>query len=127
MPNFDGMDYQPDPAPRARAVEDKAEDFDGVTELRVICDPDCPQQVKDILTDVFPTWLDLFQMKSREYGDAAFDLGPRAQFVDMNRKFVKLRRALWEGKELTTESIDEILLDLIGHAFLTLEMRRRER
>jgi hypothetical protein len=88
-----------------------------------------PKQVRDILRHHMPIWLDLFQMKSREYGDAAFELGARAQFVDMNRKMVKLRQAIWEGREdaLTTESVEEILLDLIGHCFLTLEMRRRER
>lgn len=86
-----------------------------------------PEQVKDIIVYVLPVWLDLFQLKSREYGDAAFELGPRAQFVDMNRKFVKLKRALWEGEQLTTESIDEILLDLMGHCALALEMRRRDR
>lgn len=92
----------------------------------ILVHPGAPSQVVDILRNHLPVWLDLFQMKSREYGEAAFELGAKAQFVDMNRKFVKLKAGLWEDKELTTEGIDEILLDLIGHCFLTLEMRRRE-
>lgn len=105
---------------------DENDRANGAAALTIWYNADCPQQVKDIIDEHMPVWLDLFQMKSREYGEAAFELGAKAQFVDMNRKFVKLKAALWEEKELTTEGIDEILLDLIGHCFLTLEMRRRE-
>lgn len=124
IPLYDRQDGTPR-AFMSRAAD--GSDFSGTPEINI--SNDCPQQVRDIIEHHLPVWLDLFQMKSREYGDAAFDLGARAQFVDMNRKFVKLRQGIWDGREdlLTTEGIDEILLDLIGHAFLTLEMRRRER
>ena len=42
---------------------------------------------------------------------------------------IKLRTGMWDGDEhlLTSESVDEILLDMIGHCFLTLRMRSRDR
>ena len=127
MPNFDSEgNYVRDSLARVRMHPFDCDNTDPGEQLfHITSDADAPQQVKDVLEHLLPIWLDLFQMKSREYGEAAHDLGPKAQFVDMSRKFVKLRRAMWEGQELTTEGVDEILLDLIGHCFLTLEMRRR--
>lgn len=75
-------------------------------------------------------WATLFAKKNGEYQDgngSAFTLGERGQFSDMYRKMIKLKAALWDGHEdqLSTESVEEILHDMIGHCFLTLEMRRR--
>src|SRR3546814_4262870 len=36
----------------------------------------------------------------------------------------KLKSALWDDKELKFEGADEIMMDLIGHLFLTLQMMR---
>lgn len=86
--------------------------------------------LRSIIEVHVPAWLDLFERKNREYGDgAAFDLGARGQFSDMYRKMLKLKRAMWDEDEsvLTTEGVDEILQDLIGHCFLTLNMRSRDR
>ena len=69
--------------------------------------------------------IDLFLRRNRDYGDAAEELGPKAQFVDMNRKFRKLKRGLWEGEELVGESTREICMDLIGHCLLTIDMLDR--
>jgi len=66
-------------------------------------------------------WLEEFARKARDYGDEdEFNLGLVGQYADMSRKFKKLRRAMFEGKELTGEQPDEILRDLIGHAWITL-------
>lgn len=83
-----------------------------------------------IMTHHLPNWAELFATKNGEYQDdlgSAFVLGEKGQFSDMWRKFMKLKRAMWEGNEesLVTEGVDEIILDLIGHCFLSLEMRRR--
>lgn len=81
----------------------------------------------DILQEFVPEFAGRFAAKSLHYGDASPDgLGPAGQFSDIWRKIVPLRRALWEGKELTQESPEEILFDLIGHCFLTIGMLRRE-
>jgi hypothetical protein len=86
-----------------------------------------PDQVQEMLGEDFPAFAKLFLTRSLEYGDAAFDLGPRGQFSDMYRKMIKLKIGMWEGREeqLTSETVDEILLDLIGHCFLSLQMRRK--
>ena len=88
-----------------------------------------PEQVIALIEQDLPEFLELFISKSREYGDDnKFVLGSRGQFADMWRKFGKLKTGMWDGKEsqLTSEGVDEILLDLIGHCFLTLQCRRAE-
>lgn len=86
-------------------------------------------ELHDILTVHLREFLDLFIRKNKEYGENAQTLGPRGQFSDMYRKMIKLRTGMWDGDEhlLTSESVDEILLDMIGHCFLTLRMRARDR
>jgi len=86
-------------------------------------------ELRAILTKHFPAWAELFARKNSEYGSgSAFDLGERGQFSDIYRKIIKLKRAMWDEDEsvLTTEGVDEIIMDLIGHCFLTLEMRARK-
>lgn len=87
--------------------------------------------LRNILFDRLPEFLDLFVAKNKEYGDNAETLGPRGQYADIHRKIAKLKTALWDDNEasLQFEGTDEILRDLIGHCFLTLQMRadaRRE-
>lgn len=86
-------------------------------------------ELRAIITEHLVNWADLFGRKNSEYGSgSAFDLGERGQFSDMYRKMIKLKRAMWDEDEsvLTTEGVDEIIMDLIGHCFLTLEMRARK-
>jgi hypothetical protein len=66
-----------------------------------------------------------FAEKSLDYKDGAQVLGIRGQFADMNRKWIKLRAALWDGQVLTGEPPDEILQDMIAHCLLTLDMWHR--
>lgn len=92
--------------------------------------PDDTRELREIITEHFPAWAELFASKNSEYGSgSAFELGQRGQFSDIYRKIIKLKRAMWDEDEsvLTTESVDEIIMDMIGHCFLTLEMRKRER
>lgn len=78
--------------------------------------------VRRELTDM----LTRFAEKSLDYKDGAQDLGIMGQFADINRKFIKLRRALWDGHVLVGEPVDEVLKDLIAHCFLTLDMLRSQ-
>jgi len=83
-------------------------------------------RAKVILEQLLPEFAGRFAQKSIHYGDANPDnLGPAGQFSDIWRKIGPLRRALWEGKELTQEDPETILFDLIGHCLLTIEMIRR--
>jgi hypothetical protein len=83
-----------------------------------------------ILTHVLPRVVELFLIKARDYTredgtNWSEILGEKAQFVDMWRKMGKLYNGLWEGRELDGESVEEILMDLVGHILLTLEKRTR--
>lgn len=85
------------------------------------------RQVKELVED-FEEFFRLFENRSREYGDHAFVLGSRGQFADMNRKMGKFKTAVWDGdhEALTSEGIHEVIMDMIGHCFLTLQCLRRE-
>lgn len=80
-----------------------------------------------IMRELVPDWLRQFGGKNKDYADGGEDtfhtadlLGARGQFADMWRKMGKLYRALWKGQEMRGEKSDEMVMDLIGHCFLTL-------
>lgn len=83
-----------------------------------------------LTTRLLPEFLAHFSAKNADYSDAEMEphrvLGKAGQFSDIWRKIWKLKKALWDGKELTQESTREILLDLIGHCFLTLALLEEE-
>lgn len=80
-----------------------------------------------ILATIIPEFVGKFVEASAHYGDTNADvLGIAGQFGDIWRKIGPLKRALWEGKQLTREQPREILMDLIGHALLTIEMLDRD-
>lgn len=82
------------------------------------------ESAKRILLDHFPEWAALFLAKNRHYGETANHLGIKGQFADINRKFWPLKAFLWDDKEPTpgSETPEVIILDLIGHLFLTLDL-----
>lgn len=74
--------------------------------------------------------MSVFAEKNADYGEPdGEDLGSRGQYADMHRKWKKLRRFLWDksGDQPVGETIEEILLDFIGHCALTIDFLRRER
>lgn len=80
-------------------------------------------QACQIVTEVLPGALELFLQKNRDYGDehvGIYRLGPKAQFIDIWRKVAKLKRSLWDGKQLQGEQPEEIFKDFVGHALLAL-------
>jgi len=82
---------------------------------------------RHILDQILPEFVGRFAVASLHYGDGNADnLGPAGQFADIWRKIGPLRRALWEGQDLTREEPEEICMDLIGHCLLTIGMLRRE-
>jgi hypothetical protein len=48
----------------------------------------------------------------------------KGQFADIWRKIGKLKTALWDGRpdQLVSEDVDEVIRDLIGHCFITLNL-----
>lgn len=84
-------------------------------------------QARYIITKLGPEWTERFIEANRHYGGGNADsLGVRGQFADIWRKIGPLKRALWEGEELTREQPREILMDLIGHCMLTIAMLDRQ-
>jgi hypothetical protein len=79
-----------------------------------------------IINNLLPEWWAQFKKKNNEYGTHDDDLGMRGQYADIHRKMKKLRNALWDGKPLTHEQPREVILDLIGHLFLTLAKGDRD-
>jgi hypothetical protein len=85
-------------------------------------------QFRRIMHVHLPAWARVFEAKNAEYGDNAQELGVPGQFADIWRKISKLRTAMWEGhpERLTSESTEQVIMDLIGHLFLTLDMLPEE-
>lgn len=75
---------------------------------------------------LLPEWEELFLQKNAGYGGMHGELGLRAQYVDIHRKAGKVRRALWEDEDIGPESVREVLMDLIGHCFLTIDLIDKE-
>lgn len=68
--------------------------------------------------------LALFLEKNRGYGNTSEHLGARGQYADMHRKMGKLKHTLWDGNPAVGESVEEMCMDLIGHAALTINFLR---
>lgn len=86
---------------------------------------------QDRLPALLQEWKGHQKWKSMDYNGSGIEnadvLGPRGQFADIWRKIWKLKKALWDGATLEGEQPREILLDLIGHCFLTIDMLDREK
>jgi hypothetical protein len=67
---------------------------------------------------LLPEWFDEFRIKNADYGDDSGKLGVMGGFTDLWRKIHKLKRSVWDGQELHGEQTREIVMDMIGHAFL---------
>ena len=85
------------------------------------------EQLDRICETHIPRFIELFSAKNEEYGENAFVLGVKGQYADMHRKFPKLKRALWDDEPLVHEPVEEVLMDLIGHCFLTLDLLAQEK
>lgn len=81
-------------------------------------------ELRNIATHLMPEFLHLFAQKNKDYGNNAQELGLRGQFADIWRKIAKLKKSMWDGEELLFEGTDEVIMDLIGHLFLSLNMLR---
>lgn len=96
--------------------------------IQVQVHDETPRQIDELLTNDFERFIQLFNERTIEYGDHAFLLGSRGQFADMSRKMGKLKTGIWDDNHgaLVSEGVEEVVLDMIGHCFLTLQCLRRE-
>lgn len=72
-----------------------------------------PSHAMPILDAILPKALELYLRKTKDYGGLSGGLGPKAPFVDMWRKILKLKRCMWDDEKLKFEQTDEIIMDLI--------------
>lgn len=82
---------------------------------------------RSIREDLAPSVMARFMDKAQDYRDAFAYLGARGQFSDMNRKFQKLKHAIWDGRPLVGEQPAEIIEDMIGHCYLLLYILEQEK
>ena len=124
----------PKPLPTGHLRVDRTSEFDTaagrVAEYNLRINWPGNEQAENILHNVLPRTLELFLLKCKDYStEDGFNwaevLGDKAQFVDLWRKIGKLYNGLWEGRDMEGESVEEIVMDLIGHSLLILEMRTR--
>lgn len=85
------------------------------------------QDIRRVVTnDISDEALDKWLEKNKDYGEQLFDFDVRAQALELNRKNGKVKDALWYGKPLQFEKLEEVLFDLIGHCFITIARLRLE-
>jgi hypothetical protein len=73
-----------------------------------------PDHAVDIIQEILPKALELYLRKTKDYGGLSGGLGPKAPFVDMWRKMIKLKKGLWDDEDLGFEQPEEIIKDFIG-------------
>ena len=81
---------------------------------------------RDIHERIFPEWSAKFLVKNAGYGATHALLGIKGCFPDLYRKVHKIKSAIWDGKDLVGEQPREILMDLIGHAFMIISLMDQE-
>ena len=92
-------------------------------DLIISLDDESP--VDSLLIQHLPHVVQMFRSKARDYGSGrhftADALGARGQFAEIWRKVGKLKRCMWDGKDMAYEQTDEILADLFGHIMLAID------
>lgn len=78
----------------------------------------------EIVSEIFPAVLALWLRKNEDYRGQQVFLGSKAQFADVNRKFWKLKNAMWDGIEPDFETVEQIAADMIGHLLMTIYFQR---
>lgn len=72
-----------------------------------------------IVREILPEILNRFLTKNKDYEHfPEADLGPKAHFVGIHRKFGKLRKGLWDEEPLEHEQLPEVIDDFVGHLLL---------
>ena len=72
--------------------------------------------------------------KSRAYGEGAIgQLGAKGEFVQIHRKYQRLKQILWEGYQdtefdkMNNDSLDDTILDLINYSIMMKYLLDKER
>lgn len=86
-------------------------------------EPPQTESGEHILEVLVPRWAEHFVAKNGDYGDQhRYALGPKAEWVGVDRKITKLEEAIWNEKQMNGEGVQEMLHDLIGQCFLILDL-----
>lgn len=68
-----------------------------------------------------PIAVQLWLMKNADYGSGHNEFGPKAQIIDIARKYKKLKSAVWDEQPLDNEGVTEVAMDMIGHLLLLID------
>jgi hypothetical protein len=82
-----------------------------------------PEEYYKMITVHAREAIEKFMNKAVNYPPEGFQfLGEKGQFSDIARKFFKLKKVIWDGEPLNTnsESIEEVIEDFIGHCLIML-------
>lgn len=83
-------------------------------------DTDLSNEGRYVIAQLMPEWEVYFRSKQLDYKNDGNTFGAKGIIPDIDRKAKKIRRAIWDGEHLVGEQPRELLLDLIGHCFLTI-------
>lgn len=145
VPGFDPLRdrSQDDKSPSVQDVENSLADAQSI-QIKIPWPEDYKmpgEQAARILGDILPGLLNHFLRKNQGYQlsgeNLAEILGAKGQWGDLFRKVMVTKAVLWDGQEalilrsqvdmegVETESVEERLEDIVGHALLAIDMLRQ--
>ncbi len=96
---------------------------DGTVIHQLHAGPYTTESAEHIMGTLFPRFAAHFLPKNADYGDQhRYALGPRAEWVGIDRKVTKLEHAIWNESEMNGEQVEEMLYDMIGQCFILLDL-----
>jgi hypothetical protein len=81
-----------------------------------------------ILTYVLPAALERWLVKNADYGDnhRTSKYGLKGELIGLDRKMMKLYRAIWLEEKMNGEGPEEMLEDLLGQVLIMLDLLARK-
>ena len=79
------------------------------------------EEMREMITKyIMPSVMGLWLKKNEDYRGAQMSLGAKIQFVDINRKFWKLKHIVWEEHDPKFEDSFMIMADMVGHLLMLM-------
>jgi hypothetical protein len=73
------------------------------------------------MMEIMPDTMVRFLRKNEDYKSNSDQFGPKAQIIDVARKFGKIKAVVWDGETLDSEPLEEVIDDMVAHLFLLKE------
>lgn len=85
---------------------------------------DAPPEFTDTM-DALMDAIELHARKALDYDGMENEFGVKGELLGISRKYRKLKKILWDGKDPLFEDAQEMTMDLIGNAALMLRMLKK--